>query len=71
MIAPALLRLILACATLLPLALAAWALPWPLRARIAALILLTLPGAAMLALDPLAIAFARVDGILSAPGCGG
>ncbi|AGW88633.1 MULTISPECIES: hypothetical protein [Cupriavidus] len=71
MIAPALLRIVFAGVTLLPLALAAWALPWPLRARIAALALLALCAAAVLALDPLAAAFARVDGILSAPGCGG
>ncbi|MFS8973697.1 hypothetical protein PO002_04165 [Cupriavidus necator] len=38
--------------------------------KFASLILLALLGAAMLALDPLAIAFARVDGILSAAGCG-
>lgn len=71
MIAPALLRIVFAGVTLLPLALAAWALPWPLRARVAALVLLALCAAAVLALDPLAAAFARVDGILSAPGCGG
>lgn len=71
MIAQALLRLILAGAILLPLALAVWALPWRPLAKLAPLVLLALLGAAMLALDPLAIAFARVDGILSAPGCGG
>lgn len=71
MIAQTLLRLFLAGSTLLPLALAAWALPWPLRARIAALALLAFCAPAVLALDPLATAFARVDGILSAPGCGG
>ncbi|KAI3605650.1 hypothetical protein D8I24_2442 [Cupriavidus necator H850] len=64
-------RLLLACAALAPLGLAAWAMPWALRARIAALAALALAGAALLALDPLAVALARVDGILSAPGCGG
>jgi hypothetical protein len=64
-------RILLAGAVLAPLVLAAWAMAWPLRARIAALAGLALAGAALLALDPLAAALARVDGMLSAPGCGG
>lgn len=67
-------RILLAGAVLVPLVLAAWAMPWPLRARVGAVAGLLLAGTALLALDPLnplLVALARVDGILSAPGCGG
>ncbi|MBP0639518.1 hypothetical protein [Cupriavidus sp. AcVe19-6a] len=65
------LRLLLVTATLAPLVAAACTMPGPRHARIVALAVLALAGTAMLMLDPLATALARVDGVLSAPGCGG
>ncbi|GLC97358.1 hypothetical protein Tamer19_67670 [Cupriavidus sp. TA19] len=66
-----LLKLLLLTATLAPLAAAACTIPCPRHARIIALAVLALAGTAMLMLDPLSTALARVDGVLSAPGCGG
>ncbi|MEM5432869.1 hypothetical protein [Cupriavidus oxalaticus] len=66
-----LLKLLLMTATLAPLVAAACTMLCARHARIAVLSVLALAGAAMLMLDPLSTALARVDGILSAPGCGG
>ncbi|MBP0625454.1 hypothetical protein [Cupriavidus consociatus] len=66
-----LLKLLLMTATLAPLVAAACTIPCPRPVRIAALSVLALAGTAMLMLDPLATALARVDGGLSASGCGG
>ncbi|MFJ4292697.1 hypothetical protein ACIP1U_23380 [Cupriavidus sp. NPDC089707] len=66
-----LLKLLLLATTLAPLAAAACTMPRTRHARILVLAALVLAGAAMLLLDPLSTALARVDGVLSAPGCGG
>ena len=65
-----LLKLLLASAALAPLA-AACTMPCTRHARLLLLVVLALAGTAMLMLDPLSTALARVDGLLSAPGCGG
>ncbi|MBF6992487.1 hypothetical protein [Cupriavidus sp. IK-TO18] len=65
-----LLKLLLASATLAPLV-AACTMPCTRQARILLFVVLALAGTAMLMLDPLSAALARVDGILAAPGCGG
>lgn len=66
-----LLKLLLASATLAPLVAAACTMPCTRHARLLLLAVLALAGTAMLMLDPLSTALARVDGLLSAPGCGG